>query len=327
MLEQLPQEILDFITNVLSTEDIKCLSLTSKDLHSATLQAVWESVVIPAWNEGGIVKINLSYLPLNRLLLARHINLRFIAEQYSRICLHSQRLQICGEAADETIVARPAAFNSFEEIIISRLEECEVDHWKSFSWDLGTCIPAPILGTNGIIARQQPALRNLQLITHPFCPQRKTSPETAIDLSAFTHLLSISWRGPDSQNLKTLAIALRNNESHLESLELDLVDWPHMQRELGYQNGRDVVHGLRARDYMNETVFSLDKGSPCIKFPNLHTLVLSHVPLTATLAEAVDFEILKSLTIRSCPQWYDFVLAMAKRKVPVKLRKLELQES
>ncbi|VZI00325.1 unnamed protein product [Fusarium fujikuroi] len=153
------------------------------------------------------------------------------------------------------------------------------------------------------------------------------SPETAIDLSAFTHLLDISWRGLNSENLKTLAIALRNNKSHLESLELDLIDWPHTRRELGYQSDSEVVHGLKARDYINEKVFGLDKLSPCIKFPNLHTLVLSQVPLSATLAETVDFEIFKSPTIRPCPLWYEFVLTMAQRKVPVKLRKLELQES
>ncbi|KAF5710905.1 potassium channel beta subunit [Fusarium mundagurra] len=196
MLEQLPQEILDSITNALPTEDVKGLSLTSKHLHSATLQAVCKSIVIPAWNKRGIFGIKLADLPLYRLLLARHIDLRFKDEHYSRICLHSQKLQICRKAADESIVARPAAFNSFEETITQLLEECEKDHWKSFRL-----------------------------------------------------------------------------------------------------------------------------------FPNLHTLVLSQVPLSATLAEAVDFEILKSLTIRPCPQWDDFVLAMAQRKVPVRLRKLELQET
>ncbi|KLP22008.1 uncharacterized protein LW94_3265 [Fusarium fujikuroi] len=292
MLEQLPQEIFDFILNLLSMDDVKNLSLTSKHLHSATLEAVWESIVIPAWNKNGIFGIKLADFPLDRILLARHIYLRFIDEDYSRICLHSQKLQLCREAADESIIARPAAFSSVEEILISLLEECEKDYWKSF--------------------------RNMYT---------GKVPETAIDLSAFTHLLDISWRGLNSENLKTLAIALRNNKSHLESLELDLIDWPHMRRELGYQSDSEVVHGLKARDYINEKVFGLDKLSPCIKFPNLHTLVLSQVPLSATLAETVDFEILKSLTIRSCPLWYEFVLTMAQRKIPVKLRKLELQES
>ncbi|KAI1036995.1 hypothetical protein LB505_011421 [Fusarium chuoi] len=116
----------------LTTGDVKNLSLTSKHLHSATLETVWKSIVIPAWNKRGIFGIKLAGLPLDRLLLARHIDLRFIDEAYSRICLHSQKLQLCREAADESIIARPAAFSSVEEITISILEECEKNHWESF---------------------------------------------------------------------------------------------------------------------------------------------------------------------------------------------------
>ncbi|QGI87145.1 hypothetical protein CEK25_002101 [Fusarium fujikuroi] len=241
MLEQLPQEIFDFILNLLSMDDVKNLSLTSKHLHSATLEAVWESIVIPAWNKNVKNYSSVEKQPMKALLLGQQ-----------------------------------------PSVVLKKFD----------------------LTTRGI-----------------------KSPETAIDLSAFTHLLDISWRGLNSENLKTLAIALRNNKSHLESLELDLIDWPHTRRELGYQSDSEVVHGLKARDYINEKVFGLDKLSPCIKFPNLHTLVLSQVPLSATLAETVDFEIFKSPTIRPCPLWYEFVLTMAQRKVPVKLRKLELQES
>lgn len=104
----------------------------SKHLHSSTREAVWKSIVIPAWNKRGIFGIKLADLPLDRLLLARHIDLTFTDENYSRICLHSQKLQLCREAADESIIARPAAFSSVEEIIISLLEECEKDRWKSF---------------------------------------------------------------------------------------------------------------------------------------------------------------------------------------------------
>ncbi|KAI1066903.1 hypothetical protein LB506_012009 [Fusarium annulatum] len=121
MLEQLPQEILDLIFSLLSIDDVKNLSLTSKHLHSATLEAVWESIVIPAWNKNGIFGIKLADLPLDRILLARHIDLR-------------QKLQLCREPADESIIDRPAAFSSVEEIIFSLLEECEKDHWKSFKF-------------------------------------------------------------------------------------------------------------------------------------------------------------------------------------------------
>lgn len=194
------------------------------------------------------------------------------------------------------------------------------------SWDLGTWIPTPILGTNGIVTRQQSTLSNLKLTIYPLC-QRYKSGERKIDLSAFHHLLNLSWRGLSLDNLKVFAAALKNNKPHLQTLELDLVDWPHMRKALGYRNDAERVHGLPARDYIDKMVLGLDIRSPQITVPNLHTLVLSHVPMNTTLVQAIDFEVLRSLTIMSCPHWYIFVLAVGWRQVPVKLKKLEIQES
>ncbi|EMT74229.1 hypothetical protein FOC4_g10002710, partial [Fusarium odoratissimum] len=50
------------------------------------------------------------------------------------------------------------------------------------------------------------------------------------------HLLNLSWRGLSSDNLKVFAAALKNNKPHLQTLELDLADWPHMRKALGYRN-------------------------------------------------------------------------------------------
>ncbi|EWG55688.1 hypothetical protein FVEG_17571 [Fusarium verticillioides 7600] len=201
----------------------------------------------------------------------------------------------------------------------------EADRTKP-SWGLGTCIPTPILGSNGIVARQQSSLRTLNLTTYPFC-QRYSSRERKIDLSAFRHLLNLSWRGLSSDKLRVFATGLKNNKSHLETLELDLVDWPHLRKALGYWNDNERVRRMRARNCMNKMILGLDIHSPHITFPNLHTLVLSHVPLTATLVQSINFEVLRSLTIRSCPQWYDFVLAITRQRIPERLKKLELQES
>ncbi|KAL9561901.1 hypothetical protein ACKAV7_013824 [Fusarium commune] len=148
-----------------------------------------------------------------------------------------------------------------------------------------------------------------------------------IYLSPFHHLLDLSWRGSSSYNLKVFAAALKNNKSHFRTLELDLFDWPHMRKALGYRNDAERVHGFPVRDYIDKMVLGLDISSPQITFPNLHTLVLSHVPMTTTLVQAIDFEVLRSLTILSCPHWYIFVLAVERRQVPVKLKKLEIQES
>ncbi|KAF5649374.1 potassium channel beta subunit [Fusarium sp. NRRL 52700] len=247
-------------------------------------------------------------------------------ENDARACPHDRRLQTCQEANDEEIVDTLGSFDKFKEVILSLLEKCEKGQLASFSWDLGTCIPTPILGNDGIVTRQQSTLSTLKLTTYPFCQSRK-SRERKIDLSAFHHVLNLSWRGPGSDNLGAFATGLKNNKARLETLELDLLDWTHLRKALGYRNDDESVRRMRARDYVNKTIPGLDIQSPNITFPNLHTLVLIHVPLTAVLVQSINFEILRSLTIRSCPQWYDFVLAIAWRRMPLRLKKLELQES
>ncbi|KAF4493194.1 potassium channel beta subunit [Fusarium agapanthi] len=184
---------------------------------------------------------------------------------------------------DEEIVDRLGSFERFKEIILSLLEN----------------------GSNGIVTRQQSTLSTLKLTTYPFC-QRYNSRERKIDLSAFHHLLNLSWRGPSSDNLRVFATALKNNKPHLETLELDLVDWPHLRKALGYRNDGERVRRMRARDYLNRMILGLDIHSPHITFPNLHTLILSHVPLTAILVQSINFEALR---------------------IPARLKKLEVQES
>ncbi|PNP76130.1 hypothetical protein FNYG_10688 [Fusarium nygamai] len=326
MFERLPHELLKFIISEISIQDVKNLSQTSKHFHSSTLPTLWTSVVIPAWSTEDTYGIRIDGFPLDRLVFTKSISLRFVTENNARACPHDRRLQTCQEANDEEIVDKLSSFEKFKEVILSLLEKIEKEQLISFIWDLGTCIPTPILGSNGIVARQHSTLRTLNLTTYPFC-QRYNSRERKIDLSAFRHLLNLSWRGPSSDDLRVFATALKNNKPHLETLELDLVDWPHLRKELGYRNDNERVRRMRARDYMNKTILGLDIHSPHITFPNLHTLVLSHVPLTATLVQSINFEVLRSLTIRSCPQWYDFVLAITRRRIAVRLKKLELQES
>ncbi|CVK95060.1 uncharacterized protein FMAN_13286 [Fusarium mangiferae] len=327
MFERLPQELLNFIFSEISIKDVKSLCQTSKHFHSSTLQTLWASVVIPAWSKNDTYGIGIDGFPLERLAFTKSISLRFVTESDTRACPHSRRLQTCQRAKDGEIVEERGSFEKFNEVrrLSSVILRRRADRIKP-SWDLGTCIPTPILGSDGIVACQQSTISTLKLTTYPFC-QRYNSRERKIDLSSFHHLLNFSWRGPSSDNLRALATSLKNNKPHLDTLEIDLVDWPHLRKALGYQNDVERVRRMRARDYVNKMILGLDTHSPHITFPNLHTLALSRVPLTATLVQSINFEVLRSLTIRSCPQWYDFVLTIARRRIPVRLKKLELQES
>ncbi|KAL7756416.1 hypothetical protein ACKLNR_013409 [Fusarium oxysporum f. sp. zingiberi] len=176
MFERLPQELLKFIISEISIKD-----------------TLWASVVIPAWSKNDIYGIDIDGFPVDRLVFTKSIGLRFVTENNARACPHDRRLQTCQEASDEETVDELGSFVKSKEVILSLLEKCEKEQLTSFSWDLGTCIPTPILGTNGIVTRQQSTLSNLKLTTHPFC-QRYKSGEQKIDLSAFewfTNLFSV----------------------------------------------------------------------------------------------------------------------------------------
>ncbi|KAL5586667.1 hypothetical protein FOBRF1_016537 [Fusarium oxysporum] len=170
MFERLPQELLKFIISEISIKDVKNLSQTSNT-----------SILLLCIPSG------------NLLVFTKSIGLRFVTENNARACPHDRRLQTCQEASDEETVDELGSFVKSKEVILSLLEKCEKEQLTSFSWDQGTCIPTPILGTNGIVTRQQSTLSNLKLTTHPFC-QRYKSGEQKIDLSAFewfTNLFSV----------------------------------------------------------------------------------------------------------------------------------------
>ncbi|KAM5357024.1 hypothetical protein ACJZ2D_016690 [Fusarium nematophilum] len=209
----------------------------------------------------------------------------------------------------------------------SLLRRIEAHRLQSFSWDLGTCVPPEILGVNGVVPLQQPSLHSLSLITDPTCRNYHDA-ECEIDLSSFCKLQNLSWRGPNSDNLDALTVALRSNSTHLRKLELDFVNWPELREYLGYfSDDEDDMDGIRETDYFAYAVLGLNKRSPRPLFPIIRVLFLSQVPLSAAMAHAFNFDTLASLTLRMCPNWDRFVGRVMQLNHPIKLKKLEIQES
>ncbi|EXK78258.1 hypothetical protein FOQG_17064 [Fusarium oxysporum f. sp. raphani 54005] len=132
MFERLPQELLKFIISEISIKDVKNLSQTSKHFHSSTLQALWASVVIPAWSKNDTYGLIIASFPLDRLVFTKSIGLRFVTENNTRACPHGRRLQTCQEASDEEIVDELGSFVKFKEVILSLLEKCEKEQLTSF---------------------------------------------------------------------------------------------------------------------------------------------------------------------------------------------------
>ncbi|KAF5635326.1 AAA family ATPase [Fusarium tjaetaba] len=209
------------------------------------------------------------------------------------------------------------------ESVIRRFERHQL---QSFSWDLGTCLPPEILGVLGVIPIQQSSLQSLSLITDPTC-RASYDGECEIDLSPFSSLQSLSWRGPTSDNLHALTVALRNNSTHLRNLELDFLNWHELREYLGYYgDDEDDLDGTKEINYFADVVLGLNRHSPRPLFPRIRVLSLSQVPLSTAMAHAFNFETLSSLMLRMCPNCHQFLKRVMQLNHPIKLKRLEIQE-
>ncbi|KAF4501071.1 AAA family ATPase [Fusarium agapanthi] len=230
------------------------------------------------------------------------------------------------ESVDKELQDQPR-FDRLAQKTESLIRRLEPHQLQGFSWDLGTCVPPEILGVNGVVPLQQPSLRSLSLITDPACRGYHDA-EYEIDLSSFCNLQSLSWRGPDSENLDALTVALRNNSTHLRKLKLDFVNWPELRDNLGYfSDDERNMDGTKEKDYFADVVLGLNTRSPRPLFPIIRVLSLSQVPLSTKMAHAFNFETLSSLTLRMCPDCDKFVERVMRLNHPMKLKKLEIQES
>ncbi|KAF5624740.1 AAA family [Fusarium sp. NRRL 25303] len=115
---------------------------------------------------------------------------------------------------------------------------------------------------------------------------------------------------------------------HLRKLELDFVNWHELRDYLGYfSDDEEDMDGTKETDYLADIVLGLNRRSSRPLFPSIRELSLSQVPLSTTMARAFNFETLLSLTLRMCPNCEQFVESVMQLNNPIKLKKLEIQES
>ncbi|KAF5966994.1 AAA family ATPase, partial [Fusarium coicis] len=154
-----------------------------------------------------------------------------------RRCPHAEGLDSSmhfddGDDEDDELQDQPR-FYAFAQKVESLIRRFEPQQLQGFSWDLGTCLPPEILGANRVVPLQQSSIQSLSLITDPTC-RACYDGECEIDLSPFSSLQSLSWKGPTSDNLDALTVALHNNSTHLRNLELDFSNWQELREYLSY---------------------------------------------------------------------------------------------
>ncbi|RSL85623.1 hypothetical protein CEP51_003216 [Fusarium floridanum] len=107
---------------------------------------------------------------------------------------------------------------------------------KSFSWEMGTCVPEEIMAEKGILGRMHPTIQSLRLITDPECPRGACEP---MRLPNFRQLKSLSWKGPNAACLLELGRLIIKNSQSLQEVEIDLLDWERVEGINGYYDDSD----------------------------------------------------------------------------------------
>ncbi|KAI1347338.1 hypothetical protein F5Y01DRAFT_295523 [Xylaria sp. FL0043] len=332
MLTTLPPEIFDIIIEQLSKRDLQSLSAVSRHTRSFSARTLWRSVVLRLV-EGELHRIQTAPLPQQYYQLATEFHFRcdFDFSTYVH-CPHIRNEGLTIGEDDDTDDEIDEDYDEHPDLlyfdrmarsaklVLSRFADHQL---RSFRWDLGTCIPSEILGSNGIVTlRQSRNLRSLHLITTTYCTRSwKNDDDTEIDLSSFRQLRSLSWKAPNPKNFKALAAALKSNSMHLQEFDLYIV---HLEDSRGIleEDGDDDYEG---GSYDLGAILGMDRLSPRPYFPALRVLSLTEVPITPSMMAMADFSTLASLTLRRCPGSAEFFAHIAKQASAINLQRLEFE--
>ena len=187
------------------------------------------------------------------------------------------------------------------------------------------CTKRKSLGGGGIIPLKQLFLRALSLTTGHLCTM-----DDELDLSTLHHLQSLYWKAVHPKDVGALSPAIQVNKTHLRTLELDSVNWKRFgdcSGPISNEEGGDREASAITHSYFIKDVVGLRRRQPQPLLPQLGALSLTQVPLEAALAHAINFDSLRSLTLRMCPGWSEFVKTALELKVSLQPIALEIQET
>ncbi|KAH6667391.1 hypothetical protein B0J14DRAFT_602141 [Halenospora varia] len=226
-------------------------------------------------------------------------------------CLHHRDMGFYVGDADADAERQPR-FEKLTTHLMPLFEQLREESLRSFSWEMGTCVPPQILSHRGYINNKQSSIETISLITGGTCPI-STDGENPIDLSAFRSLRD-TWTGlQSSEEFDALSRALKNNSEHLRELRLDFANWSEEDwDEDGFGNS------------LASQVLKLSAGQ-FEMFPALETLSLSAISLeNAEKAYALNFSGLSSLTLRYCSGSEEFLTAVIDSGQTIRLSSLEV---
>ena len=184
------------------------------------------------------------------------------------------------------------------------------------------------------MTQKQPNLEAIRLVTDGSC---RSKPESSAPLAlcAFPRLKRFCWSGVRSEvDLETLTDLVQQRSDQLEELEIDLTY--HRSLLLYFDvDGEGDEEEEDDEDAEARTVNRFMRlGSA--RFPVLRRLALSSFSLApwgslagsdhvlGRMRPVLDFGLLRSLRIRYCEGWEEFLLVLSRRARPPRLRSLEI---
>ncbi|EAQ84468.1 hypothetical protein CHGG_08482 [Chaetomium globosum CBS 148.51] len=359
MFWKLPREVFDLIIGQLPHNDLVALSAASKTLRAVLSTIIWKKIRVDVQSRGASLhqpRVDGEAVarcaatlrqPSTALREATQLDLQcgFANRHYlGTPCPHplpgsgedqaGRPLIQLTEAQEKRRAAhraeREAHYRSVVENAQLIIESLEKGQLQGFSWDLVTCVPPSIIKA---LAEHHPHITSLRLTTDCMCPGPPGAETGVVDLTPFRCLKCISWKGLPPYNARQLREAIRDNQHHLEELELDLHNiYPPLppSSDRWWQNPsqffpeeerfRDDI--LAMRPYR-----SLGPAFPALRVLRLRLTPLDLGNTRRTLCRIINFAALESLTLWHCRGWEGFleVVRGSMSGKSVKLRTLEVK--
>ncbi|WAO87818.1 Hypothetical protein NCS54_00513800 [Fusarium falciforme] len=289
MLTKLSPEVLHLVARQLPGADLKSLSLVSHDIRRAVIRSLWSPITIHSSNETKLYDI--------------------ITEGFLDPCIpHATQLRFAAPFQIGHYFRCPDRIgeNTEENDFDNGNEEQEDD---SAGETQGHEMTGPL------------AFERLSQRASSFMGKFKQDSLRSFRPFPFRNLKSICWKGPHNNSHRLLETVIKNNANHLSSLELDLPGWwkktppspVYVEAPAGDDNSGYFGNTLKLHEHTTQPVFQ-----------NLTTLALVHAPLGPAMVDMIDFEVLRSLTLRLCLGWGAFTQRIVKMRFPIKLKALEL---
>ncbi|RSM10151.1 hypothetical protein CDV31_007334 [Fusarium ambrosium] len=294
----------------LSGADLKSFSLVSVDTRAAVVRHLWSSITIHSSNEIKLYDVTTEGFPDSCITHATQ--LRFAAP--FQIGHYDRCPDRTGDNTEEV------DFDDWNEE--QEDDENEEQQDEPAGETQGDGLTGPVAferlsqrASSFMGKFEKEKLKGFRLITDPACDSHQ------LDLFHFRNLKSICWKEPHDNSHRLLEAVIKNNADHLASLELDLPRWwKSTPPEPVYSERRASEHNP---GYFGNTL-KLHQHTPQPIFRSLTSLVLAHAPLGAAMVDMINFEVLRSLTLRLCPRWGVFTQRIAKMGFPIKLKTFEL---